>query len=54
VLLPPQNLSKRSRALSTTSIVAGFTILLDADPLGGELMPGSSKQRSVDPGIGRS
>lgn len=52
MLLPPQNLSKRSRALSTTSVVTGLTIVLDTP--GGEFMPGSSKHRSVDPGTGRS
>lgn len=54
---PPQKRSKRSRALSTTSTVAGFTRIRDATALGGELMsgkPGSSKQRKVDPGTGRS
>lgn len=53
----PQKRSKRSRALSTTSTVAGFTMFRGATELGGELMSGklgSSKQRSVDPGTGRS
>lgn len=53
----PQKRSKRSRALSTTSTVAGFTMFRGATELGGELMSGklgSSKQRNVDPGTGRS
>lgn len=52
----PQKRSNRSRALSTTSAVAGFT-MVRATTLGGELMSGksgSSRQRRVDPGTGRS